>query len=376
MKTGILEMEHFEGAYPIIQLFDMPANQVVVFTNTYTYHRFVELFKEDIDRFQWVVIDKTRNRLLFFWRLYKAAKKHQLDLFYVNTISNNHLLYAWMLGLLRIHRVVLTVHDLNCMFRSHWSIKLRQSLHHIGKKALIKRIKEFNVISEAMIENIREATRNEKTIHNLPGSVFRIEQTVLTINNYIHLVVCGALEKKRRDYSQVFDLVKAAEEKQLPLYITLLGGYVDEFGRSIVQKAQTLNTKYARLTVYDSSLVPQDEFDKQLNNAHFILITDVIDTAICFAIPETYGRTKSSGNVFDGIKHARPFIVPAPLRMPANLESSCYRYSSNNQLIVFLSKLYENRNDYMSWQQQALANSKEYTIDKVRARNPALFGVS
>jgi len=376
MKTGILEMEHFEGAYPIIQLFDMPANQVVVFTNTYTYHRFVELFKEDIDRFQWVVIDKTRNRLLFFWRLYKAAKKHQLDLFYVNTISNNHLLYAWTLGLLRIHRVVLTVHDLNCMFRSHWSIKLRQSLHHIGKKALIKRIKEFNVISEAMIENIREATRNEKTIHNLPGSVFRIEQTVLTINNYIHLVVCGALEKKRRDYSQVFDLVKAAEEKQLPLYITLLGGYVDEFGRSIVQKTQALNTKYARLTVYDSSLVPQDEFDKQLNNAHFILITDVIDTAICFAIPETYGRTKSSGNVFDGIKHARPFIVPTPLRMPANLESSCYRYSSNNQLIGFLSKLYQNRNEYMPWQQQALANSKEYTIDKVRARNPALFGVS
>jgi hypothetical protein len=34
------------------------------------------------------------------------------------------------------------------------------------------------------------------------------------------------------------------------------------------------------------------------------------------------------------------------------------------------------RNDYVPWQQQALANSKEYTIDKVRARNPALFGVS
>jgi len=369
-------MEHFEGAYPIIQLFDMPGNQVVVFTNTYTYHRFVELFKADVDRFQWVVIDKTRNRLRFFWRLYKAAKKHQLDLFYVNTISNNHILYAWMLGLLRIRRVVLTVHDLNCMFRSHWSIRPRESLHHIGKKALIKRIKEFNVISEAMIENIREATRNEKTIHNLPGSVFRIEQSALTINNYIHLVVCGALEKKRRDYSQVFELVKAAEEKQLPLYITLLGGYVDEFGKAIVKKAQALNTKYARLTVYDASLVPQDEFDKQLNNAHFILITDVIDTAICFAIPETYGRTKSSGNVFDGIKHARPFIVPAPLRMPANLESSCYRYASNEQLIAFLSKLYQNRNEYLPWQQQALANSKEYTIDKVRGRNPALFGVS
>lgn len=373
MKTGIFEMEHFEGAYPIIQLFDMPANQVVIFTNSYTYQRFVELFKEDIDRFQWVVIDKNRNRWLFFWRLYKAAKKHQLDLFYVNTISNNHILYAWMIGLLRINRVVLTVHDINCMFRSPWSFQPRQFIHHIGKKALIKRVKEFNVISEAMIDNIREATRHQKKIHNLPGSVFNIEQPVLTINDHIHLVVCGTLEKKRRDYDQVFELVKAAEGKQLPVYITLLGGYLDEFGRSVVQKAMALKLKYARLFVYDSKLVHQDEFDRQLNNAHYILITDVIDTAICFAIPETYGVTKSSGNVFDGIKHARPFIVPQKLRMPANLETSCFRYSSNNELIGFLSGLYQKKNEYMPWQQRALENSKQYTVARVRERNPSLF---
>jgi hypothetical protein len=137
-----------------------------------------------------------------------------------------------------------------------------------------------------------------------------------------------------------------------------------------------LKPTYAKLTVYESRHVHQDEFDKHLNNAHFILLTSVIDTAICFAIPETYGRTKSSGNVFDGIKHARPFIVPLQLRMPANLESSCFRYSSNNQLIDFLSGLLQQKNDYLGWQQQALTNSKEYTIAKVRARNPTLFAVN
>jgi len=373
MKIGIFEMEHYEGAYPIIQLFDMPANEVVVFTNTYTYERFVELFKHDMGRFQWEVIDKGSNRLRFFWKLYKAAKKHRLNLFYVNTISNNHLLYAWMLGLLRIDRVILTVHDLNCMFRSHWSLHARETIHHIGKKALIKQIKEFNVISAAMLDNIKEATHHQVPIHNLPGSVFKREQVKLAISDYIHLVVCGGLEKKRRDYDQVFDLVKAAEEKQLPVHITLLGGTYDDYGKSIAQKAQALKTTYAKLAVYECRNVPQDEFDKQLDNAHFILLTSVIDTAICFTIPETYGLTKSSGNVFDGIKHARPFMVPQLLRMPANLESSCFRYSTNEQLIDFISGLFQKKSDYLAWQQQALANSKEYTIARVREKNPSLF---
>jgi len=373
MKIGIFEMEHFEGAYPIIQLFDMPANDVIVFTNTYTHQRFVELFKQDMGRFQWEVIDKKNSRLRFFWQLYKAAKKHRLDLFYVNTISNNHILYACLLGLLRINRVILTVHDINCMFRSHWSFHARETIHHIGKKALIKRVKEFNVISEAMVDNIKEATHHQLPIHNLPGSVFKNQSVELSISDYIHLVVCGGLEKKRRDYEQVFDLVKLAEEKQLPVHITLLGGTYDEFGKAIAQRAKALKTTYAKLLVYETRHVHQDEFDKQLNNAHFILLTSVIDTAICFAIPETYGLTKSSGNIFDGIKHARPFIVPQSLRMPVNLENSCFRYSTNEQLLDFLKGLFQQKSDYLAWQQQALANSKEYTIARVREKNPSLF---
>jgi hypothetical protein len=33
----------------------------------------------------------------------------------------------------------------------------------------------------------------------------------------------------------------------------------------------------------------------------------------------------------------------------------------------------QNTDTYNTWQQRALANSKEYTIAKVRSRNPTLF---
>jgi hypothetical protein len=373
MKTGIFEMEHFEGAYPVIQLFDMPANQLVIFTDAETHERFAHLFKQDMDRFQWEVLDKSRGKWRFFRQLYKAAHKHKLDLFYFNTISNNHLFYAWVIGLLRVARVVITVHDINCLFKSKVQLKARPLIHHIGKKAIIKRVKEFNVVSDTMVDYLRDTTNGEKQIHNIPGAVFESEQHSLTISDHVHLVVPGTLDKKRRDYHQVFALLKAAEEKQLPLHVTLLGGYTDAYGKTVVKQAKDLTLKYTRVTVYDTRLVHQDEFDKQLNAAHFVFIPSVIDTAICFSIPEVYGLTKSSGNMFDVIKHARPFITPQSLRISTTLESSCFRYNSIENLVNFLQGMLLNKDTYANWQQRALANSKEYTIAKVRSRNPTLF---
>jgi len=375
MKTGIFEMEHYEGAYPVIQLFDTPANQLVIFTDAATYTRFADLFKADVNRFQWEILDRTGGKWRFFRQLYRAAKKHNLDLFYLNTISNNHLLYAWVIALLRIARVVITVHDINCLFKSRRSAQLREMVHHIGKKALIKRVQEYNVVSDTMIDYLRQTTGNAVQVHNVPGAVFESKQAALTIGDRLHLVVPGSLDKKRRDYRQVFELLQAAEASQLPLHITLLGGHSDDYGQAIVQQAAALKNTYATVSFYDERVVHQDEFDKQLNAAHFIFIPSVINTAICFSIPETYGLTKSSGNMFDVIKHARPFISPQSLRISSTLESSCFRYTSIGHLLQFLQGCIQNKESYQAWQQQALANSKEYTIAKVRAKNPTLFAV-
>jgi hypothetical protein len=374
MKIGIFEMEHFEGSYPVIQLFDMPANHLVIFTNADTYARFADLFKQHVTKFEWVILDTNTSRWLFFWKMAQAVRKRRLDIFYINTISSNHLLFAAVIALLRsTTRIVITLHDINCWFNSRLSMKLRQLLHHTGKKALIKQVREFNVVSDTMIEYLRTKTGEQKLIHNIPGAVFERTQASLAIGEYIHLVIPGTIEKIRRDYQQVFDLLNLAEAGKLPLHITLLGGHYDDYGKEIIQKAKSFKTGYTKLIVYDTGLVPQDEFDIQLDNAHFIFIPSVIHTAICFGIPEIYGISKSSGNIFDVIKHARPFIVPQPLHIPATLNSSCFKYESPAHLMNFLQQLFQHKEQYYQWQQQALANSKEYTIAKVRERNPSLF---
>ena len=373
MKVGIFETEHYEGAYPVIRLFDIPSNNLVIFTTPETYKRFNDLFKEEANKFQWVILNTKGRRVGFFRQLYREAKKHRLDIFYINTISSNHLLFAGVIAFLRKTRIILTLHDINCMFNSRWSWKPRKMAHHIGKRYLLRLVKEFNVVSDTMISYLRDKTRGKKIIHNFPGAVFEHKNSSAAINESIHLVIPGSIDKRRRNYDMVFDLLRLAEEKKLPLRITILGGYTDPYGAGIIQKARSFPTHYTTLSFYETDVVLQDEFDRQLNDAHFIYIPSVINTTICFDIPEIYGLSKSSGNVFDVIKHAKPFIVPKGLRIPETLESSCFRHVALTDITQFINMLLLEKNKYLHWEQKALANSTEYTISKLREKNVTLL---
>src|SRR5687768_5230770 len=94
MNIGIFETEHFEGAYPVIKLFDTHSNKLILFTDVKTHKRFCDLLKSDANNYQWVIEDLEKNRFVFFHKMYRAAKKYKLDILYLNTISNNHLLYG------------------------------------------------------------------------------------------------------------------------------------------------------------------------------------------------------------------------------------------------------------------------------------------
>lgn len=374
MTIGILETEHFEGAYPVIRLFDTPGNKLVLFTNRTTYERFADLFKEDMQRYEWVVLDKQGSRFQYFQTIYRQAMRYGLDLLYFNTISNNHLLYAAVIARLVKHmRIVQTLHDINCMYDSRWSINPRKLAHHLGKRRLLQLVPAFNVVSDTMLPYLQQRSAGKKTIYNIPGAIYENRQQPGAIEGGIELAIPGTLDKKRRDYEEVFRLLALAEERSMPLKITLLGGYQDDYGRSIVQRAASIRNRFAKLDYYDTGLVLQEEFDRQLDRCHFIYIPSVIDTAICFDIPETYGITKSSGNIFDVIKHARPSIVPQQLTIPQSLESSCKKYDSLPGLLEFLQDLLNNKNQYQEWLQQAALNSIKFTPEKIRERNATLF---
>ena len=203
MKIAIFETEHFEGAFPVIKLFDMPGNKITIITSGETYSRFTDLFLTDTSRYDWTILPAT-GKFHFFYSLYKNLEKQKPDILYTNTISNNHILYALVLYLLPLKRVVLTVHDINCLFESRFSWRFRQAIIHWGKRWLLKQVDEFNVVSDTMTPYLQEKAKGKPT-HVIPGAVFEGKQSQQTVEDIVRLVVPGSLDKRRRDYEQVFD---------------------------------------------------------------------------------------------------------------------------------------------------------------------------
>lgn len=371
MKITIFEKEHFEGAFPVIKLFDIPENEITVITSKETHKRLIDLFGKEADKFKWVILTSTQ-KLNFFYSLYINLQKRKPDILYINTISDNHWLYAFVLSLLHLKRLVLTVHDINCLFESEPSWSYRKAIIHKGKKKLLKKIDEFNVVSDTMIPYLKSKVKDKK-IHNIPGAVFENRICLQIISSSLKIVIPGSLDKKRRDYEQVFELASIAEKEKLSLQIILLGGLPDDYGKYIIQKADQFQSVYCKIYFYKSTFIDQKEFDQQLDAAHFIFIPSVVNTKICGNIPEIYGITKSSGNIFDVIKHAKPFIVPKQLSVPSNLQTSCFKYDNITDIANFLKKITSSSIDYSNCQKLALENSKNYTIEKIREKNASLF---
>jgi hypothetical protein len=367
MKITIFETEHFEGAFPVIKLFDKPGNEITVVTSEETYKRFADLFLADTNRYKWAILP-TGGKFRFFYSFYKNLKRQKPDLLYINTISNNHMLYALVLSLAGVSKVVLTVHDINCLFESRFSWRFRQAIIHWGKRWLLKQVDEFNVVSDTMTPYLQEKAKGKPT-HVIPGAVFEGRQSQQSVGDIVRLVVPGSLDKRRRDYEQVFTLAAIADKEKLPVRIVLLGGYPDEYGKSILQRA----AGYTQIVAYNTHIVDQAEFDEKIDAAHFVFIPSVIDTKICGDIPETYGLSKSSGNMFDVIKHAKPFIVPAGLTISSQLQTSCFKYDTINDIVDFLKKTRAEPQEYNRWQKEAFNNSSNYTIEKVREGNISLF---
>jgi hypothetical protein len=376
MRIGIFETTHFEGAYPVIRLFDNGKNELTIFTYEESYRQFQFLFKNELAKFNWVVKKKEESKYDFIRRIYKETRKNQLELLYLNTITDNYIFYSLMISALKRVRIIVTLHSINNYFYHKPAFSPRRMVRILGKKRLIYVAREFNVVALTMVDYLKDRLPPSKKVHCVPGAVFegrpayksRQEQ-----RDAINLVVPGVVDERRRDYDLVLQLVRKVEGAGMKIKITLLGGIHPLFGKSIHEKLRNLDARGV-LTYYETDVVDQPEFDKVMDEADLVLLPSTVENTILDDIQEVYGLSMSSGNLFDIIKHAKPFIAPLRLRVDPYLEGSCLRYESVDEIIDVLSALSNSPEVFANLKSKARAASENYTIEAVRERNKNLFG--
>jgi len=281
------------------------------------------------------------------------------------------MLYGWIAALLRPARVIVTIHDANNFFRSTFTLYPRKLVRHIGKKVLARYCSAFITVSEAMQRYITNTLGIQKQVSYVPAAIFdRGNNTpqAFAPSQRLRIVIPGSIDGRRRDYNKIFKLLEKINEHVIPVVIVLAGGPYKEYGQEIIEKCRVYASSNDNLVYYEAPVLDQSIFDMELDSCHFTWIPSVVKTTIADDIEETYGLTKSSGNVYDAVKHARPVLAPAALEMPVQLQSSTFAYQSIDALFDFLQSIIRSPNDYQRWAQQALSNAKTYTIENLREK--------
>ena len=373
MNVIIYETEHFEVAASLIKLFAAGNCNLTLIINSRVNEKLSEVFEDGNTQINKIILPKKISRLALYQTLQKYIDKIQPDLFYLNTVSSNHILFAWLLKKNKTVRSILTVHAINCLFEPIPFLGFKKIIRYFGKRMLVNNVNEFNVISETMTGYLHNKNKKKKTIHNIPGAVFTGQQKNSILSDVINLVIPGSIDYRRRNYEEVIELIELADKTGLPVNITLAGGYYAEFGEDIINRMKKLQLVFCSLTIFGKEELSQSQFEMILLNSHFIYMPCVINTAICGKIKEVYGVTMSSGNISDAIQFARPFIAPRALRLPQNLISSCMEYSNKDELLGLLLSLFKKPDSYQKYCDEALKNSMNYTIEKIRKANPSVF---
>lgn len=379
MNIAIFETEHFEMIYPLVQLFDPEKNNIVVFTDTLCYRQLPDSFNERMDQCQWVITGTNETKYHFIYRMYKEVKKRNVECLILNTINNNFIFYALLALMLQNVRIVAGIHDVNTFFNYKPAMSLRRLVRYLGKRCLIRIIEEFNVISLTMTIYLKNKLPAHKKVYCLPGSIFEeatLKNGAPSLPGPLHLVVPGTIDGRRRDYNIVFDLLEQANRIPLPVFVVLLGSPYQDYGKAVMERCKQYAATNNNLKFYQSGVIDQSSFDRELNKAHLMFIPCVINTVIFDGIPEVYGLSKCSGNLFDVVRHAKPFIIPSQLQVDPFLNNSCIRYKNAGDIIRQLCELYNSSDKYKLLQNRALHASGNYTIEKVRARNTGIFHVT
>jgi hypothetical protein len=99
----------------------------------------------------------------------------------------------------------------------------------------------------------------------------------------------------------------------------------------------------------------------------------VSTTTIHDNIPEVYGESKGSGNVYDAIRHAKPLVVPLKVTVPKGIESSCIKYESKDNLVQQLLKILTGNAILSEYRQKAERNSQNFSKERIKSMFKAAF---
>lgn len=185
--------------------------------------------------------------------------------------------------------------------------------------------------------------------------------------------VPGRIDPDRKDYETTLDAFELVARRTEDCRLCLLGHVRDDEGGRILDRCDRLNDRLGdRIDYYrDSEWVPESEFVHRMRSTDVVLSTVEREYTKKF-MRETYGTTKTSGNVRDAIRFATPLVLPDHFEVSESIREMAITYRDAEELADLLHRLATDE-AYLNEAQRGAADTAErFTLARQRRRLKAI----
>ena len=388
-KIGILEFKHpRHGLAGLCRIANTKNSKVTVFTSRFLLSQVEQELKEDLSEYEWILKEENESDRAFLKRAEKICDD-RIDLLFVNTIRGNCLRLSYFLSLRPKCKRILQIYNVNYWFKLRliyntenlvsmkgynlrsiikWFISTVDcNLGQILRRLILSSYDAIIVEYPPMKHYILKNFNYKKKIYTIPNfACENIPPPTKKNDKTIRFIVPGIIFEERRDYDLLLRVFEELFSKYNNLIeVCLLGHPMGERDQKIISYCEELKEKGYKVR-YFKEWVPPNVFED------IFLKADVVISPLRLklehqGIKEIYSVTKGTGVTSDCIKYAKPLIVPERFKIADELNTSILTYRDAKELKETLELLIKDRKSLGNLQNEALANSKAFSLENLQA---------
>jgi hypothetical protein len=367
-KLLIYETTHYETLPAIVELALEQFEQVTIYVVSRDIPESCDqfpVFKNH--KIKWVIKPDDQVNWSFIKQLFQELTNENYSHFLINSLDHN--LYYFSLQLSGVNRNIHTVQNVHTIHdytttRYNSILNISES---IAKKRFYRLIKNHRVLAPAMPAYLKSRL-NGIEVEYIPGMFYRPFPSTEFAKSPFQIVIPGAVEKKRREYEiipQVISSLSAKIGTAQKIELVILGNSNNPYARELGNDIRQVLSPSISLVIFETDIAYKT-YSSWYSSSNIIWAPVRLNMESIRGVSEINGLSNSAGFIVDFIHYAHPSLLPAAIKFDDQLDQLFFRYTSAedaaDQLLGFI-------NDPAILQQreeEIISKISSYTTEKFR----------
>jgi len=363
MNIAVFDIQHFEMVHVLHHVFEDSTNTVSFFINK-SIHLKIKNSSLGNNSYLSIIKEEFESTEAFLNACSNHIKKEKIDAIIFNTIDEDYKEVWRFIKKINIP-ILLTIHNVNTWLNPPFTFNRHALKNYYYRNKIISKTKAIIVQEELFIDYIKKNKLYSKPIASLPHTLNE-KEIKRPSNSHLRVAIPGAIDgNNRRDYNFCLSAIKKIHQQNPLITFVFIGQALHE-GEQILKNIKTLQAiGHNILHRFDKN--SNSLFDQEIEQCDIVFMPVNIETKY-EGIPETYGKTKVTGVLYDMMRFQKPGIIPNKHIVPPTMQSSIVVYKDEDDFIYQILELDNNKSKLTSLSNDAKKNSIHYTREKIKQR--------